>query len=115
MVYKGSCHCGDIKFEVEGDIDAAISCNCSICQKKGSLLWMVPRNQLKLVSSESELKPYTFNSHKIKHQFCTNCGMHPFCDAVDPEGNAVAAVNIRCLDNVNLDKVEVKEFDGRSL
>ncbi|HEX6635136.1 MAG TPA: GFA family protein, partial [Usitatibacter sp.] len=34
MVYKGSCHCGRVAFEVEGDIGAVIECNCSICSKK---------------------------------------------------------------------------------
>ena len=41
-MHKGSCHCGKVAFEVEGDIDSAMSCNCSICQRKGSLLWFVP-------------------------------------------------------------------------
>jgi ABC-type uncharacterized transport system substrate-binding protein len=39
--YRGSCHCGNIAFEVEGLIDKAMACNCSICSRKGSLLWFV--------------------------------------------------------------------------
>ena len=38
MRYKGSCHCGQIAFEVEGELDTALSCNCSICARKGALL-----------------------------------------------------------------------------
>ena len=38
MNYKGSCHCGNIAFEVEGEIKGALACNCSLCQRKGSLL-----------------------------------------------------------------------------
>ena len=36
-VYKGSCHCGEITFEVrrEKPIEVLIDCNCSICSKKG--------------------------------------------------------------------------------
>jgi hypothetical protein len=41
MKYKGSCHCGRVAFEVEGTIESALSCNCSMCQRKGSLLWFV--------------------------------------------------------------------------
>lgn len=115
MLYEGSCHCGGIKFEVEGDIDVAISCNCSICQKKGSLLWMVSKEQLNLLSSEDKMETYTFNQHMIKHRFCPNCGMHPFGEGVDPKGNAMAAINIRCLEDVDLSAIEVKEFDGRSM
>jgi hypothetical protein len=36
MQYQGSCHCGNIQFKVEGDFGAAVSCNCSICQRKGT-------------------------------------------------------------------------------
>ena len=46
MKYRGTCHCGKIAFEVEGLIEKAMACNCSICSRKGSLLWFVPREQL---------------------------------------------------------------------
>jgi hypothetical protein len=36
MNYKGSCHCGQISFEAEGDIGDVMVCNCTICQRKGS-------------------------------------------------------------------------------
>lgn len=35
MNYKGSCHCGAVAFEVEGEIGQVIDCNCSICSRKG--------------------------------------------------------------------------------
>jgi hypothetical protein len=31
MNYHGSCHCGGIAFEVEGDLGEVMSCNCSMC------------------------------------------------------------------------------------
>jgi hypothetical protein len=37
MTHTGSCHCGQIKFEVEGTLDNVIDCNCSICQRLGAL------------------------------------------------------------------------------
>ena len=52
MKYRGSCHCGAVAFEVEGEIKSAMSCNCSICQRKGSLLWFVPRETLKPLTPE---------------------------------------------------------------
>ena len=115
MKYTGSCHCGNIRFEAEGKIDSALECNCSICQRKGSLLWFVPREHLKLLTPERKLATYTFNKHKIKHRFCSNCGIHPFGEGTDPKGNATAAINIRCLEGIDLNSVPVKQFDGRSL
>jgi hypothetical protein len=113
-MHKGSCHCGRVVFEVEGDITGAMACNCSICQRKGSLLWFVPREKMRLLSSEDAASTYTFNRHVIKHRFCPTCGMHPYGEGVDSKGNATAAINIRCLEGIDLEAVQVSHFDGRS-
>lgn len=115
MKYQGSCHCGNVAFEVEGEIQEALACNCSICQRKGSLLWFVPRSEFKLLSQDSAASTYTFNQHAIQHRFCPTCGIHPYAEATDPQGNDMAAINIRCLDDIDLDAISVKHFDGRSL
>lgn len=115
MNYQGSCHCGQIAFEVEGDLEQVMECNCSICQRKGALLWFVGRAQLRLITPEENLSTYTFNKHVIKHHFCSKCGMHPFGEAVDPKGNAMAAINARCLENVELSTLPIQQFDGRAL
>jgi hypothetical protein len=114
MLYKGSCHCGKVAFEAEGQIDGAMACNCSICQRKGSLLWFIPRDKFKLTTPESEISTYVFNKHVIDHKFCKTCGMHPFAYGTDPKGHAMAAVNVRCVENIELDKVPVQHYDGRS-
>ena len=115
MKYRGSCHCGQVAFEVEGRIDGAMACNCSICQRKGSLLWFVPRDQLTLRTPESQMGTYTFNKHVIQHHFCPTCGIHPFGEGTDPKGNAMAAINVRCLEGIDLEAVPVTHFDGRAL
>ena len=114
MKYRGSCHCGRIAFEVEGTLDGAMSCNCSICQRKGSLMWFVPRDNLDLLTAEEDTSAYTFNKHVIKHRFCPVCGTHPYGEAVDPKGNRMAAINVRCLEEIDLASIPVTHFDGRS-
>ena len=114
MSYKGSCHCGNVAFEVEGTIQGVISCNCSMCQRKGSLLWFVPRDKLTLLTPEKNASTYQFNKHVIDHHFCARCGIHPYAEAKDPKGNRMAAVNIRCLEGVDLAAIPVTPFDGRS-
>ena len=115
MSYKGSCHCGAVAFEVDGELDGAMACNCSICQRKGSLLWFVPRGSLKLLTAEDASRVYEFNKHVIKHRFCPTCGVHPYAEATDPKGNAMAAVNVRCLEGIDLEVVPVTHYDGRSV
>ena len=91
MKYSGSCHCGNIAYEVEGNIESLVACNCSICQRRGHLLWFVPRAQLDLKTPESAMSSYTFNRHVIKHYFCPTCGCGPLAFGKDGEGNEVAA------------------------
>lgn len=115
MKHKGSCHCGNIAFEVEGDIDSALACNCSICSRKGSLLWFVPRDALTLRTPEDAASTYTFNKHAIQHRFCATCGIHPYGDGTDPKGNRVAAINLRCIEDLDLAAIPMREFDGRAI
>ena len=115
MIYKGSCHCGQVSFDVEGEIDGALACNCSMCSRRGSLLWFVPRDKLQLRTAEDAAGTYTFNKHSIKHRFCPTCGIHPYGEAMDPKGNRVAAINLRCLEGIDLAVVPVRNFDGRSV
>lgn len=115
MTHKGSCHCGAVAFEVEGELTGAMACNCSICSRKGSLLWFVPRDRFRLLTSADALSTYTFNKHVIKHNFCRTCGIHPYGEGTDRQGNRMAAVNIRCLEGIELEAVPVKQFDGRAL
>lgn len=113
MQYHGSCHCGAVKFSFEGEFGPALSCNCSICSRKGSLLWFAPREALKVIG-DNELATYTFNKHVIHHRFCKTCGVQPFGEGTDPKGNRMAAINIRCLEDFDFTQVPVQPFDGKS-
>src|SRR5579883_1337838 len=99
MKYKGGCHCGQVSYEVEGEITQLTSCNCSICSRKGSLLWFVPREQFRLLTDPSKVSTYTFNKHRIEHRFCPTCGIHPYAQAAGPDGREIAAINARCLED----------------
>ncbi|MFC3814614.1 GFA family protein [Lysobacter sp. GCM10012299] len=114
MTYEGSCHCGRVAFEVEGTIDSGLSCNCSMCGRKGSLLWFVPRDQMRLTTPEDAASTYMFNKHVIKHRFCPVCGIHAYGEGVDPKGNPIAAINLRCLEGIDLAAIPVHEYDGKS-
>lgn len=115
MLYKGSCHCGRIAFQVEGEITGAMACNCSICSRKGALMWFVPREMLQLQTPDEAASTYEFNKHVIKHRFCPTCGMHPYGEGSDPKGNRIAAVNLRCIEGLDLAALPVQNFDGRSM
>jgi hypothetical protein len=77
-----------VAFAVEGELKGAMSCNCSICQRKGALMWFVPRDALTLATDEADLATYTFNKHVIHHRFCRHCGIHTFRRGHRPEERA---------------------------
>ena len=116
MRYKGSCHCRSVTYEVEIESGPAMECNCSICSRKGYLLWFTPRSQLNILSGKDGLAVYTFGPHIIRHHFCSTCGCAVF-GIGKPPGTAgeMAAINVRCLENVNLEELERQPYDGRSL
>ena len=112
--YHGSCHCGAVKFEVEGDLSILGVCNCSICTKKGAFHHTVPPERFKLLEGEDDLKLYQFNKKIAEHYFCSHCGIQTFSHPRTAPKNY--NVNIRCLDDfdVNTAEFEVRHFDGRN-
>ncbi len=115
MLYKGSCHCGKVAFEVEGEVTAALQCNCSICARKHPLLWAVPHADLRVLAWSEDLGRYTFNNHVLAHRFCRTCGIHPFAEDVAEGSGRNAYINLRCVEELDLAALPVIEFDGRSV
>jgi hypothetical protein len=114
MTHKGSCHCGRIAFEVDGDIGQLMECNCSYCSRKGYLLWFAPKTHFRLLTPAANATVYTFNKHIIQHHFCATCGCAPFAFGKDPKGADTAAINVRCLPDLERANLKVVQFDGRS-
>ncbi len=108
--YQGSCHCGRVTFELQARIDHVVDCNCSICRRRGALWHGAPDSSLRVLSGESDLALYQFNTKTAKHYFCRHCGIHPFARPRIAPDHWV--VNVRCIDDINLASVKVQQFDG---
>lgn len=116
QTYSGGCQCGKVRYEVQMDIGEVIACNCSRCGRLGSLLAFAPATHFNLLSGESEVTKFEFNKHVIEHQFCSTCGIQSFATGVNPKtGMKMAAINVRCLDGIDVDTLKVKKVDGKSL
>ncbi len=112
---QGGCHCGRVRYEVEIDLSQpVIACNCSMCGRSGTLLAFVPASQFKLLSGEQELTDYQFGRQRIHHLFCRVCGIKSFARGEGKDGPTVS-INVRCLDDIDIDALTVKHFDGKSL
>jgi hypothetical protein len=51
----------------------------------------------------------------IRHHFCPECGCSPFGLGVAPNGLETAAINVRCLADVDLTGLRRVPFDGRNM
>jgi hypothetical protein len=115
QTYSGGCQCGKVRYEVQMDIAEVLACNCSRCGRLGSLLAFAPATQFKLLSGGADLTKFEFNKHTVEHQFCATCGIQSFSMGTHPKtGAKLAAINVRCVDGIDLDTVTIKKVDGRS-
>ena len=55
MQYRGSCHCKAVSFTVDVDLANPITCNCSYCQRRGSILAFTPEQNFSLESGKDKL------------------------------------------------------------
>jgi hypothetical protein len=112
--YAGGCHCGAVRYEAMVELGRVIECNCSICSKKAHLLAFVPAAQFTLVAGEDALTDYQFNTKRLHHLFCKTCGVQSFASGSAPDGSKTYALNVRCLDDVDLSTLDVMPYDGKS-
>jgi hypothetical protein len=114
QTYRGSCQCQAVRFEAALDLDKAMRCNCSRCQRLGWVMAFTPRAKVTISHGEGETRAYLFNKRRIRHQFCPTCGIEPFAFALAPDGTEMVAVNVNCLDGVDPSALAPKHVDGRS-
>lgn len=114
-IKKGTCHCGDIEFQVELDnglVDIR-RCNCSLCRRKGAIIASAPLEKLKIIKGEGSLSVYTWNSKVAKHYFCKHCGIYTHHQR--RSNPSEYGFNIACLEGVNpFDYDDIELGDGAS-
>lgn len=114
--YHGSCHCGAVQFSVTMPTPTfGMACNCSICRRAGWLLTFQPQAAFVLESSPEALSDYQFGQHKLHHTFCRTCGVRAFSQGPGHDGSEWVAVNLRCVDGIDLGALEIQTFDGAAL
>ena len=90
-MHKGSCLCGAVSFEVEGDLPTPDACHCSQCRKQSGHYWAsteVDRSAL-TIRGEDKIVWYQ-SSEKIRRGFCSVCGSVLFWDPAHRDWIAIA-------------------------
>jgi hypothetical protein len=115
QTHTGGCHCGRVRYRVTTELASVVACNCSICTRRGALWAFAGADQFVLQSGASDLTDYRFNKKIIHHLFCRECGIGAFSRGKAPDGRDTVAINVRCLDGVDLAALKIMPFDGKSL
>ena len=111
--YRGSCHCGAVKFEIETDLPELTTCDCSICRRKNALMVKVHETGFKLLCGEESLSEYRFHTMTARHYFCKTCGIYPFHrKRVTPD---YFGINVFCLDGFDPTGIPVRRTVGAGM
>lgn len=114
--YHGSCHCGAVTFEAELDLtQSTYRCNCSICRRTRFWPAIAKSDGFRLLTGETDLTKYVFNTRKNYHYFCKYCGVRAFGIGNDTPVGKMVGVNVMCLEGVSdeeLSKLTITYVDG---
>jgi hypothetical protein len=121
--YKGSCHCGRVKFEADLDLSAGIGkCNCTFCTKVRNFSMTTKPDKFRLLSGEDDLTYYPGGKptapNTVGHPFCKHCGVRAFSHGhLDPIGGDFVSVFVSALDDADPKEIAaapVRYSDGRA-
>lgn len=113
--YNGGCHCGRVKYEVTTDLGMVMECNCSHCSKRGLLLTFVAPDKFTALAGDDGMQDYQFNKKMIHHLLCPACGIESFARGTAPDGKKMVAINVRCLEGVDVKSLSPVPFNGRDM
>lgn len=120
MLIHGSCHCGNISFDLELQPEPteipARACGCSFCVKHGGVWTSDPKGSLSVKVNEPALvSRYAFGTYTAEFHTCARCGVVPMVTSrIDDHLYAVVSVN--AFENVNptLLRHAPANFDGET-
>lgn len=76
--HKGSCLCGEVTFDIEGDFVALYLCHCTRCQKGSGSAHasnlFAPEARLTWRSGEEQVRVYKVDDSAHQRSFCATCG-----------------------------------------
>ncbi len=104
MVIHGSCHCGNISFDLVLDPArteiSARKCDCSFCMKHGAVWTSDPNGTLKVtIEDRSLVSEYAFGTRTALFRICNRCGIVPLATS-EVAGQLRAVVSVNAMTDV---------------
>ena len=108
---EGSCHCGAVRWQLDGDPEGATACNCTVCRRYGAL-WAYGHDG-EDIRTTGRTQAYV-RGRAIEFHFCPGCGGTAFWRAreADDRGRRRIAVNLRLAEPDAVAPLPIDHFDG---
>ena len=105
MLINGSCHCGNISFELSWEPDPteipARACTCSFCSKHGGVWTSCPTGSLAVtIRDPASASRYAFGTGTAEFHVCGRCGIVPVVTS-RIDGDTYAVVSVNAFENVD--------------
>lgn len=118
MRIQGSCHCGNVSFELDWNADPAEiparACGCSFCVKHGGIWTSNPAAALRVrIEDPVQLEKYAFGTRTAEFHVCRRCGVTPLVTS-EIDGRTYAVVSVNAFNNIDRSKIRVApiSFEG---
>lgn len=107
-MHTGSCLCGSVRFEVEGELKAPDACHCTMCRKQSGHYWVSTNVATPAIRITGEDRVTWFqSSEKVRRGFCSTCGSFLFWD---PIGMDMIALGMGAFDAPTDTRLEMHIF-----
>jgi len=87
MCMRCNCVCGQVEFEIVGEIPNLYQCHCSLCRKQGgstsNTATVIGRENFRWLSGQEHITSWV-KDNGFRSDFCPTCG----CPVPNPLGNA---------------------------
>ena len=113
-----SCHCGHVVLQTEKRPDFIHECNCTLCQKTGAIWGYFQPREVAVVGTTIGYSRADKSEPGVSIRFCPQCGSTTHFELTDATiakfGNTMLGVNMRLVDERELEGVELRYPDGRA-
>ena len=110
IVYQGSCHCGEIRFEALDQPEQLVDCNCSLCRRIAALWGHMEKSAFQVLGEGSTIE-YVHGDKTLTLHTCSSCGCTTHWIGISPESESVG-VNFRMCDPEIIRSFPIRKFDG---
>ena len=112
---KGTCHCGAVEWQLDGDAGSITACNCTVCRRYGAL-WAYDweGERIRLSGNTSVYTRKELADPFLEFHFCPNCACVVAWRALrtDEDGRKRMGVNVRLASPEEVADLLIDHFDG---